>query len=123
CIAAFGLTMASQAFAVPTITIGDVQLQPNLKDQKVAIAVTGGDPVEGLDMDLMVGDGGPGAGGKDVTPAITALDIVGGGPIFNPNNTTSENGSKFTSPGFAIRTTTTTTGTVPANGVLAYVTF
>ncbi len=74
--------------------------------------------VSGIDLFVQVGDGGTTVGGDDTGPRITSLDLVTG-TIFAANHT-----DVFTDPAPLIwgATTTTTAGTVAANGVLATLT-
>jgi len=104
------------AFAIPTITAGNHVLVPN-SIQVIDILISGGDPIPGLDLYLVVGDNVAG-------PIITAIDIVGPGTVFNPNNTgQSTLGPPYDVPGRQPAVTTTTaSGTVAASGVLAHVT-
>jgi hypothetical protein len=100
------------------INAGMHTLAPNMPGQLVQIGVTGGEAVSGVDLFVQVGDGGTTVGGDDTGPKITNLDLVTG-TIFAANHT-----DVFTDPAPLIwgATTTTTTGTVPANGVLATLT-
>jgi hypothetical protein len=86
--------------------------------QQVQIQVTGGEAVSGIDLFVQVGDGGTTVGGDDTGPKITSLDLVTG-TIFAANHT-----DVFTDPAPLIwgATTTTTTGTVAASGLLATLT-
>lgn len=92
----------------------------------VAINVTGGEPVNGVDLLLFVGDGGPNFGG--VTDPATAPRIIAGdatvpGSIFGDNNS----GNVYLNldlgfgpePLVAVVNTTTNVGTVPAEGLVA----
>jgi hypothetical protein len=100
------------------INAGMHTLQPNMPGQQVQIQVTGGEAVSGIDLFVQVGDGGTTVGGDDTGPKITNLDLVTG-TIFAANHT-----DVFTDPAPLIwgATTTTTTGTVAASGVLATLT-
>jgi hypothetical protein len=84
----------------------------------VPILVTGGEPISGIDLFVQIGDGGAAVGGDDTGPIITNLDLVTGA-IFATNNS-----GVFTDPTPLIwgATTTTTSGTVLASGVLATLT-
>lgn len=93
-----------------TLDLGTISLQPNQAGQAVPLFVTGGDLVAGLNFNLET-DG----------PAITDVDIVGTGTIFELNNTGQGGGSLL--PELWAATTTTQTGTVIAEGTLAFVTF
>lgn len=123
------LLAASPALAA-TITVGNHDFLPG-EVRWIPINVTGADPVDliqGVDFYVQVADGGPEnitrvpAGSID-GPEITAVDLInssGNGPtIFSPNNT-----GQNTPPGLpqvAVAFTTTSTGTVAAQGTLAWV--
>jgi hypothetical protein len=100
------------------INAGMHTLAPNMPGQQVQIQVTGGEAVSGIDLFVQVGDGGTTVGGDDTGPKITNLDLVTG-TIFASNHT-----DVFTDPAPLIwgATTTTTTGTVAASGLLATLT-
>jgi hypothetical protein len=79
--------------------------------------VTGSDAVAGLDFKAQVGDGFPDVpGSKTDGPNITFVDIVGDA-VFSNNNTGQQDPGSV--PQVALRTTTTATGTINANGRLA----
>jgi hypothetical protein len=101
-----------------TIDAGTHLLAPNTPGQQVPILVTGGEPISGIDLFVQIGDGGAVVGGDDTGPIITNLDLVTGA-IFATNNS-----GVFTDPTPLIwgATTTTTSGTVSASGVLATLT-
>ena len=68
-----------------TISIGDHLLEPDRPDQQIAIVVAGGLPVQGVELNLQVADGGPELGGLQDGPAIQDIDILNG-TIFSSNN-------------------------------------
>lgn len=122
--------LADLAIGTPSISIGTHHLVPNAPGQVVEIYVTGGDQVEGMDLSLMTANGGPeleplgeippGTGIRG--PLITGLDILTG-TIFASNNTDQriflgESNVYQVAFGF----TTTASGSVPAEGLLARVT-
>jgi hypothetical protein len=109
--------MVSLASAA-AINAGMHTLAPNMPGQQVQIQVTGGEAVSGIDLFVQVGDGGTTVGGDDTGPKITNVDLVTG-TIFAANHT-----DVFTDPAPLIwgATTTTNTGTVLANGLLATLT-
>jgi hypothetical protein len=115
CLFAFSDAAATRAASV---NVGTHFLAPNTSGQQVPILVTGGEPVSGVDLFVQVGDGGAAVGGDDTGPMITNLDLVTG-TIFAGNNT-----GAFTDPTPLIwgATTTTTSGSIPANGLLATLT-
>jgi hypothetical protein len=100
------------------INAGMHTLAPNMPGQQVQIQVSGGEAVSGIDFFVQVGDGGTTVGGDDTGPTITQVDFVTG-TIFATNNT-----GVFTDPAPLIwgATTTTSTGTVAASGLLATLT-
>ena len=67
-------------------------------NQTIAIPVTGGDLVEGLNFNVLVGDGGAAYGGVDTGPLITNVNITQGATIFAPNNTGRRGGTDISSP-------------------------
>jgi hypothetical protein len=111
-------TVAPATTQAATITAGVHTLLPNLPGQQVQIFASGGEAVSGIDFFVQVGDGGATVGGDDTRPTITSLDLVTG-TIFAANNT-----GAFTDPAPLIwgATTTTTSGTVAANGLVATLT-
>lgn len=113
-------SMASAVAAAPIINVGNHILQPDLAGQTVQIFVSGGDAVQGLNFNAQVADGGPGdAGGVIDGPNLTHADIITG-TIFATNNSGEVNPGSL--PQIAIRTTTTNSGTVAAEGLLATLT-
>jgi len=82
------LSMAcvESAGAQPSITVGHWELEPDNAQQEIEIWVAGGQPVEGLNFVIQVGDGGQPLGGSDEGPSIQDLDIFTG-TIFANNNT------------------------------------
>lgn len=111
----------------PTVTAGNHVLLPNAAGQKVPIMIGGGDPIEGIDLYVQIGDGGlvlhkdgfPVIDGDDVGPIITAVDILRG-TIF----ATSHTGARIEAHPLIWSASTTTAGAskVPADGLLATVT-
>lgn len=123
--------IATPCLAVPTIDVGTHYLLPDTPDQVIELYVTGGDDVEGLDLYVIVANGGPELetlgflepGTGIVGPAITGVDILTG-TIFADNNIGQiDGGSPDTpTPQVAIFITATETGTVIAEGLLARIT-
>jgi hypothetical protein len=101
------------------IFVGDNILASNTPDQTVQIFVTGHDAVQGLNFYAQIADGGPEAGGVVDGPNITAVDVLSN-TIFAPNNEGQQNPGSL--PQLAARTTTTLSGTVDAEGLLATLT-
>ncbi len=107
-----------------TIDVGDHFLLPDTPAQTIAIYVSGGDAVEGLNFNAQVADGGPELGGSVDGPAITAVDLTTGA-IFGGNSSGPQNilqllGLNY--PQAAVYTVTTASGTVAADGLLATLT-
>lgn len=124
--ALFGLVgfslLSATASAGVVIDVGIASLIENKPNQTIALTVSGGDVVQGLNFNLQVADGGPDEGGSIAGPAITAVDIIGAGTIFADNNT-GQNDDSLNSPQLFVTSTTTSMGTVAADGTLAFVTF
>jgi len=111
---------AIAASAAPTITAGYHQLLPNTPGQVISILASGegaADALQGVDLFLVVGGGTDG-------PIVTGLDLIGAGTIFAGNNTGQQDfGAPYIPPSReVVGITTTTSGTVSPNGVLAYLT-
>ncbi len=71
------------------ITVPDATLARDTADQSVAITIENdGSSIQllGLDLNVQVADGGPGAGGTVAGPAITSVDILSPGLLFASNN-------------------------------------
>ncbi|HEX8520996.1 MAG TPA: hypothetical protein VF669_01985 [Tepidisphaeraceae bacterium] len=113
------ITVPTVASAALNIDVGTHALAPNLPGQLVQIFVTGNDPVEALNFNAQVADGGPELMGVINGPDITGCDIITG-TIFSTKNTGALDPGSF--PQLAIRSTTTSSGTVPAQGLLATLT-
>lgn len=111
------LALVMPALATPIIVVGNHDLHPNLAGQTISIFVSGGDAVQGINFNVQVGDGGAAAGGADTGPIIEDVDLLSG--IFLGNNTNQTDGP---SPLLWNSITTTNTGSVSANGLLAVLT-
>jgi hypothetical protein len=118
----FGAAVA-QAQNLPTIEVGNDLLQPDTPNQVITIDVTGGVPVQALDINIQVADGGPAAGGMIVGPGFTA-DILSG-TIFAPNyaNYVNHNSDLHDGNQYMWYSLTTDSGTVETNGLLVTLTF
>jgi hypothetical protein len=112
--------LAADPAAAATIDVGNHLLLPNTPGQVFTIDVAGGDLVQGVDFFLQVADGGPEAAGFEDGPEITGVDILDG-TIFDGNHTGEAAGGPLI-PQFWQSGTTTLTGTVAAEGLLATVT-
>jgi hypothetical protein len=102
------LMPAAAAMAAPTIDVGSHLLLPNTPHQAITIDVTGGDAVQGLNFYAQIADG--------TGPKIESVDLLAG-TIFASNNTGQQNPESLPQTLFA--STTTSAGTVAADGVLA----
>jgi hypothetical protein len=122
-----GAAIAPLAGATPIIDVGNHLLLPNLPGQTILIYVTGGDAVEGLNLNVQVADGGSELamfGGSIDGPAISDLDIVTG-TIFDGNNQGADDPEGLLGGDFSqieLRTILTDSGTVAADGLLVTLT-
>lgn len=116
--------LASGALATPTINVGNTVVAPGLGGQKVALSVSGGDAVQGVNLNAEIADGGPAFGGTVNGPSIAALDILTG-TIFAANNTGQQDFSGFPTQVYAGAVTTNAQLgiSVNASGLLATFTF
>jgi hypothetical protein len=115
------LTAPAISIAAPIITVGHHTLAPNTPNQVIPIMVEGGDPVQGVNLIVQIGDGGASLGGvAGSAPRIQDVSFAGGA-IFAANN----NGRALDEPAtdqlWQIHTATAD-GTVAADGVLAFIT-
>lgn len=111
--------LAQAAYAIPTITAGSWTINPAagqsvdaITAMPIAVMAGGGDAIAGVDLATNVGGG----------VMMSLVDIIGPGTIFSASNT----GVTEFFPGVSAdkyTITTTVAGTLPALGVLAYVTF
>ena len=102
------------------VEVGHPILLADKPNQQFQIFVGGGQPVQGLELFLQIADGGPEAGGSVDGPTITNVDVFTG-TIFADNNTGEAGGGQLV-PQFWQSGTTTESGTVDAEGLLATVT-
>jgi hypothetical protein len=113
------LSLPLVAQAAPTMIAGTHVLQPETAGQTFQILATGepGDQFAGIDLYLYVADGNSG-------PLLTEVDVVGPGTLFFGNaNPQIDFGPPFTAPGReVVAITTTLSGFVGPNGVVANVT-
>lgn len=81
------LALASHAvMAAPVFVVSSATLAPNTANQPVDIYETGADSVEGMYLNLQVGDGGPLAGGSTSGPMIQNLTVSPTGGLFSTAN-------------------------------------
>jgi hypothetical protein len=69
-----------------TIVLSTYVLQPNQANQTISIYVSGGDAVNGVNLNLETGDGGPTLGGAINAPKITAVDLLATDSLSNIGN-------------------------------------
>lgn len=121
---AIGLVCTLHSAQGATIVVGSHFLLANTANQPIDISVIGSETnVQGVEIDAMVADGGPLAGGTIVGPKING-DLLTPGAIFAINNTGVVDGNSSANPGIfgpqllVISTTTTGTSVVTDNGLL-----
>lgn len=66
----------------PRIPVGDHVLEGNTPGQKITLRALGGEPVQGMDLFIQIGDGGAELGGTPA-PSITDVDLTPLGGIFS----------------------------------------
>jgi len=101
--------------------VGNHYVLPNTPNQVITIQVTGGGQIAGEDLFAQIGDGGTFNSGINMKPVFTNVDIIGGS-IFAGNNTGAAgdpNGGNTSHPLIWVDSTTTLSGTVSADGLLA----
>lgn len=101
--------------------LGNYNLLPNQPNQTITIFVKGGQLVQGLNFNIQIADGGPVAAGSIIGPGISGVDILTG-TIFAGNNTGNPPGNGILVSQVAFYSTTTASGSVVAQGLLASVT-
>jgi hypothetical protein len=130
-IIGFGLCLVlavSSALGSPLISISEQYMLNTDAQRQIPIMVSSAtlERVEGVNLAVQIGDGGAINGGVNTVPRITNLDLIGSGTIFNASNTgsTPQYVGSLGNPPYLIATadTTTTSGTLEANGVLARLT-
>jgi len=107
------LVAGGAAQATPAVDAGQHILVPGQAGQEIQILVTGGDAVQGLELNAQIQDGESG-------PVFEDGEILVG-TIFEGNNT-GENIAGYVEDQVMYLGTTTAAGTVSANGVLARLT-
>jgi hypothetical protein len=110
-------------FASPSvIDVGEHVLLPDTPGQVIPISVSGAHAVQGVVLNVQVADGHPDVPGSSHDgPNITGMDLAGPTTVFgsvaNTGNNFIESREQIWVAG-----TSTSTGTVAADGILAYVT-
>jgi len=103
-----------------TIVVGTHELLPNTPGQTIPISVSGGDSIQGLDLMVGIGEVKTAASPAPYNgPTITGIDVITG-TIFASNNT--GQGGNFFSGQYAYGGTTTSSGTVSADGLIGTIT-
>jgi hypothetical protein len=110
---------------VPRVEVGQHPLRGNLAGQTIPIYVRGGQPVSGLDLFVMVGDGGPalttlGLPAGTPGPTITKVDLVTGTIFQNGPDLPRDLGTLPQLANWSIALTAG--GNVLADGLLATIT-
>ncbi len=71
--------------AAPVIQVGTWYLLPGMEREFLIVVSSNADMVEGLDLAVQIGEGGPLNGGTDTWPSISQLSVVGAGLVFDQN--------------------------------------
>lgn len=104
-----------------TLSFGDLTVAPNTAGQTIEVFVSGGAPVDSIELNILIGDGGAIAGGTNPNfDLVQGVDILAG-TIFDGNNN-GVSGAQLAQDGFAFDSTSTTSGTVAADGLIATIT-
>ena len=106
------------------INVPNVTLLPNTPNQLVTVTITGTSQVAGEDFFAQIGDGGTFNNGVNTKPVFSNVDILTG-TIFTGNNTGATKdpgGPESAHPLIWVDGTTTNSGTVLDNGLLATLT-
>jgi hypothetical protein len=77
--------LAALSPAAPVIDVGTWYLLPGMEREFTILVSSSADMVEGLDLAIQIGSGGPLNGGTDTWPRITQLSVVGPGLVFHQN--------------------------------------
>ena len=107
------------SLATPAIDVGTHVLHPDTANQTIQLFITDAladTQAQGLNLRVQIADGGFEAGGSILGPMINQVDILTG-TIFDANNTGQIDNLSL--PQIFVQTTTTATGTVGADGLLA----
>ena len=123
-IIAVAWLVAGAAAQTPSINVGSVNLLPDMAQQYWSFYVTGGNAVPGVNFSIRFGDGLNLDGSLDNAPTITGADL--GGNALEPTIFYPKWYSQYTTdsgPYYWMESTLTSSGTVPAEGLLARVEF
>ncbi len=120
-LAALALSAVSAHAA--SINLSTYDLKPDTAGQNIYIFVTGGDLVQGVDLEVFTGDGGADANGIIAAPKISNVIFFSRGSVFDGNNAgyfqngpVSKADPNATESQFWEATTTTQDGTVSLGG-------
>ena len=108
------LAITAVAMATPSINVGTIYLANDQASQSRTISVTGGDAVQGLELNMKIADGSSG-------PTFNSVDILSG-TVFAANNSGLFPGS-YAFARTAYQGVVTNDSTVSANGLLATISF
>src|SRR3989304_6203921 len=115
------LLSITQVFGSPLISAGRHYMLNTNQQRLIPIMVSSAsEDVEGLILAVQIGDGGVVNSGSNTAPQIVDLDITGPGTIFNASNTGSS--LQYLGNLIAMDETTTASGDLEANGILAWLT-
>ena len=112
------LAVAAAAVATPSINVGTIYLGNGWSDQPRELWVSGGDPAQGLELNLKIGDGASGPTFASVDLLSTSPTVFATEPIFSANNSGLFPGS-YVFPYTAYQGVVTANGTVNASGSAA----
>jgi len=116
------LLLSGHSASGASISVGSWTLAPNTPGQQIPIVASGGEQVQGVVLNVQVADGFPDVSGSSINgPDITAVDMIGAGTLFGSVGNTGTN-LIAQSPQMWVIGTSTTSGTVPADGILAWIT-
>lgn len=96
-----------------------IELNPNQPSQAIEFFVSGGDSVDGLELDMQILDGGTTIGGVATGPRFGTIDLIAG-TIFAGANPSQQN---VVQGALAVQSTVDTTSTVLGSGRIATVNF
>lgn len=121
-VLALGLLLCVPAIAqaASSIVVGNHVLLPNTAGQNINLNVTGNDNIGAVDLFMVIN------GGTGPAPIVTAANVVAPGTIFGSvaNSGLGLFGAPNNPPSLTPATATTTaSGTVVSNGLLAVITF
>jgi len=105
-----------------TIDIGNHVLLPNTPGQVIPIYASGGAEVQGLVLNVQIADGSPDVPGSGVDgPNIAGVDLTGADTVFGSVSNTGHNFIETRDQIWVVGIATSS-GTVPADGLLGYLT-